>query len=180
MTPEPMPDHALTYVTATAAQTHALAAAFARHLQAGDVLRLHGEMGAGKTQFVRGLARGLGLREDSVSSPTFTLVQEYWPADPTLGGLVLVHVDAYRMESATQAEGLGLEEALDGAILALEWPERVEALDLPQGWQLHLHHAPNGRHIRMVATGQSADRMHEAAWQALALDLDTALKTASP
>jgi len=96
----------------------------ARHLAAtlsgGDVLLLSGDLGAGKTAFVRGLAQGLGIAEDEVSSPTFTLVHEYRG-----GRLTLYHVDLYRLDRAA-TDDLGLDEmgVADG-VLAIEWPDRL-------------------------------------------------------
>jgi tRNA threonylcarbamoyladenosine biosynthesis protein TsaE len=106
-------------VTASEEETMAAAAALATQLSAGDVLLLQGELGAGKTAFVRGVARGLGARPDDVSSPTFTLIQVY-----DSGRLVLYHVDLYRLESG-EVDDLGLEELVEsGGIVAIEWPDR--------------------------------------------------------
>ena len=101
-------------------ETAALARDLAPALQPGDVLLLSGNLGAGKTAFVRGLAEGLGIAPEDVSSPTFTLVHEYRG-----GRLALYHVDLYRLERAA-TEDLGLEElgARDG-VLAIEWPDRL-------------------------------------------------------
>lgn len=91
--------------------------ALAAELHAGDVLLIEGPLGAGKTAFVRGLAEGLGADPGDVSSPTFTILQQY--AGPT----TLYHADLYRL-TAVDATDLGLEETgLDG-ILAVEWPDR--------------------------------------------------------
>jgi tRNA threonylcarbamoyladenosine biosynthesis protein TsaE len=92
----------------------------AASLSAGDVLLLSGNLGAGKTAFVRGLAQGLGINEDEVSSPTFTLVHEYRG-----GRLTLYHVDLYRLDRAA-TDDLGLDElgVADG-VLAIEWPDRL-------------------------------------------------------
>jgi tRNA threonylcarbamoyladenosine biosynthesis protein TsaE len=87
-------------------------------LHGGDVVLLYGELGAGKTAFVRGMARGLGASSDEVSSPTFTLVQEY------RGRVVLYHVDLYRLEPR-EVDDLGLEELVSGdGVVAIEWAER--------------------------------------------------------
>jgi tRNA threonylcarbamoyladenosine biosynthesis protein TsaE len=88
-------------------------------LQSGDVVLLTGQLGAGKTAFVRGLARGVGAAPDDVSSPTFTLIQEYRGGRATLH-----HVDLYRLQAAEVAD-LGLDELVSGdGIVAIEWAER--------------------------------------------------------
>jgi tRNA threonylcarbamoyladenosine biosynthesis protein TsaE len=102
------------------AETRAIAAALAHDLAPGTVLLLSGDLGAGKTAFVRGLAEGLGIDPDVVTSPTFTLVHEYRG-----GRLPLVHVDLYRLDAADLAE-IGLDEDLAAAgVAAVEWPERL-------------------------------------------------------
>jgi tRNA threonylcarbamoyladenosine biosynthesis protein TsaE len=102
------------------AETRALAAALARGLAPGEVVLLSGDLGAGKTAFVRGLAEGLGLDPDVVTSPTFTLVHEYRG-----GRLPLIHVDLYRLDAADLAE-IGLDDDLAAAgVMAIEWPERL-------------------------------------------------------
>ena len=108
------------YTTRSEDETASLARDLAATLRAGDVLLLSGNLGAGKTAFVRGLAEGLGIDPHDVSSPTFTLVHEYRG-----GRLTLYHVDLYRLERAA-TEDLGLEElgARDG-VLAIEWPDRL-------------------------------------------------------
>lgn len=93
---------------------------FADTLRGGDVLLLSGDLGAGKTAFVRGLADGLGIDPKDVTSPTFTLVQEY-----RSGRLTLFHVDLYRLKPI-EVDDLGLEDmALEGGVLAIEWPDRL-------------------------------------------------------
>jgi tRNA threonylcarbamoyladenosine biosynthesis protein TsaE len=105
--------------TSSEADTEALAERLASTLRPGDTLLLHGELGAGKTAFVRGLARGLGADEADVSSPTFTIVQSYRGAT-----LTLVHVDLYRLTPA-EVEDVALDDLMEpGTVLAVEWAER--------------------------------------------------------
>jgi len=105
-------------VTHSEAETQAAARAFASRLEPGDVLLIEGPLGAGKTAFVRGLAEGLGIAPEAVSSPTFTLIQEY-----DGGRLKLYHADLYRL-TPVEAADLGLLETGDAGVLAVEWPER--------------------------------------------------------
>jgi tRNA threonylcarbamoyladenosine biosynthesis protein TsaE len=101
-------------------ETAALAAALARELPRGAVVYVEGELGAGKTAFVRGLAHGLDIPPEEVSSPTFTLMQEY------RGGRVpLVHVDLYRLDDAREVDDLGLEEIGLTSVLAIEWADKL-------------------------------------------------------
>jgi tRNA threonylcarbamoyladenosine biosynthesis protein TsaE len=114
-------------VTHSPGETAALGRSFAAKLRPGDVVSLTGNLGSGKTQFVRGLCEGLGAR-GNVSSPSFTLIHEY----PASFGLV-VHVDLYRIRSRSELSELGLEEYFSGrCVTVIEWPEAVKGL-LPQG-----------------------------------------------
>jgi tRNA threonylcarbamoyladenosine biosynthesis protein TsaE len=110
----------MTVTTRSEDETATVARELAATLRPGDVVLLSGNLGAGKTAFVRGLAAGLGIDPDEVSSPTFTLVHEYRG-----GRLTLYHVDLYRLDRAA-TEDLGLEEmgVADG-VLAIEWPDRL-------------------------------------------------------
>ena len=111
--------------THSADETIALGRALASIVHPGDLLALTGELGAGKTQLVRGLAAGLGADERLVASPTFVMVQEY-PTDPPL-----VHVDAYRIQTLSDLESIGWgDEMLSQAVVALEWADRI-ADELP-------------------------------------------------
>jgi tRNA threonylcarbamoyladenosine biosynthesis protein TsaE len=110
----------LTITTHAESETAAVGRDLARTLAAGAVVLLSGDLGAGKTAFVRGMAEGLGIDPAEVSSPTFTLIQEYRG-----GRLVLHHVDLYRLQSI-EVDDLGLDEiTLDEGVTAVEWPDRL-------------------------------------------------------
>ena len=108
-----------TITTDSEDETAAVGRELAATLSAGDVLLLFGDLGAGKTAFVRGLAEGLGVSRDEVSSPTFTLIQEYRG-----GRLPLFHVDLYRIEDPREFDELGLDEIAEDGVLAIEWADR--------------------------------------------------------
>jgi tRNA threonylcarbamoyladenosine biosynthesis protein TsaE len=149
----------------TAAQTRRVGAILGRLLQAGDVLGLDGPLGAGKTCLVQGLAAGLGVpRGTAVSSPTFTLVNQYE------GRLPLFHVDLYRLEDAGELAELGLWEAADaGGVLAVEWLSRFPHAVPADRLQLELEHAPGGgRRLSISALGPGAARRLEELGAALA------------
>lgn len=112
----------MTYITHSPEETEKLGEALGRCLAPGTVLAYRGELGAGKTAFTRGLARGLGYREP-VTSPTYTIVNEY------LGGrLPLFHFDMYRLRCADDLWDIGWEDYLDrGGVCAVEWSENVSA-----------------------------------------------------
>ncbi len=117
----------MTYVTNSPAETEALGQRLAERLQPGDVIAYTGDLGAGKTAFTRGLARGLGITE-RITSPTFTIVNEY------LGGrLPLFHFDMYRLGSSEELYEIGWEDYLArGGVCAVEWSEIVaDALEEP-------------------------------------------------
>jgi tRNA threonylcarbamoyladenosine biosynthesis protein TsaE len=105
--------------TNSESETFALGRTLAAALQPGTFVLLHGDLGAGKTAFVRGMAAGLGANPGDVSSPTFVLIQHY------KGNVPLVHVDLYRLQSAAAVDDLGLEELVSGAVVAIEWAERL-------------------------------------------------------
>ena len=107
-------------ITHSEAETEAAGRAFAAVLAAGAIVLLSGDLGAGKTAFVRGMAEGLGVDPRDVTSPTFTLVQEY-----RSGRLPLFHVDLYRLKPI-EVDDLGLDEiTLAGGVTAIEWPDRL-------------------------------------------------------
>ena len=105
-------------------QTEAVAATLAASFVGGECLALTGDLGAGKTQFVRGLVRGLGGNPRSVSSPTFVLLNVY-----DTGRLTVYHLDAYRAGGADDFDAIGFPELLEqGGVVVVEWPSRVESL----------------------------------------------------
>ena len=110
----------MTIITHSESETVARGRDLAASLSAGDVVLLYGDLGAGKTAFVRGLAEGLGVSSDDVSSPTFTLVQEYRG-----GRLPLIHVDLYRLNDPREIDDLGLEEIASDGVLSIEWAEKL-------------------------------------------------------
>jgi tRNA threonylcarbamoyladenosine biosynthesis protein TsaE len=112
----------LTRVTRSEHETADVARELAGTLSAGDVVLLYGDLGAGKTAFVRGLAEGLGVSRDEVSSPTFTLMQEYRG-----GRLPLFHVDLYRLDDPREIDDLGLDEIAERGVLAIEWAEKLRS-----------------------------------------------------
>ena len=110
----------MTVTTHSQEETAAVGRRLADSFAAGSVLLLVGDLGAGKTALVRGLAEGLGVPPEEVSSPTFTLMQEY------RGGRVpLIHVDLYRLNDAREIDDLGLEEIGLNSVLAIEWAEKL-------------------------------------------------------
>ena len=109
------------YITNSPSETEAVGAALARVLKPGTIIAYRGDLGAGKTAFTRGLARGLGVKEP-VTSPTYTIVNEY------LGGrLPLFHFDMYRLASSDDLWDIGWEDYLErGGVCAVEWSENVD------------------------------------------------------
>lgn len=118
-------------------RTHHAGALLGAILRAGDLLALHGDLGAGKTQLVRGLCIGLGLDESQVSSPTFVIMNEYTKPRSTAGRIIeanaqpgdtpLIHMDAYRLRGTDDLDSIGWERAVDGeSVVAIEWAERIK------------------------------------------------------
>ena len=129
-----------------------------RLLQPGDVVALVGELGTGKTQFIKGIAEGVGVgRATYVSSPSFTLINEY------PGRIPFYHIDLFRLESEKEANGLGLEEYVRGnGITAIEWADKIPSL-LPE--ELFLveirYEGKYSRTIEMIPKGKRYEKMIE-------------------
>ena len=132
----------VTTISASADETIALGRTVATTLRRGDVLALCGDLGAGKTHFVKGLAAGLGASA-SVTSPTFTLIHEY-----SDGRLPLIHFDFYRLEHEDEALKIGLDEYLDGdGACVLEWADKFPALLPPHTRWLRFTHRDDGARV---------------------------------
>jgi tRNA threonylcarbamoyladenosine biosynthesis protein TsaE len=136
-------------VTRSESETEALGVELSGSLGTGDVVYLTGELGAGKTAFARGLARGLGAPAREVASPTFALLNEYAGAD---GTVILRHLDLYRLaDDPRELEALGLPEALRGAPICVEWPGRAIRAALPPTVEVVLETRPDdSRIVRIV------------------------------
>jgi tRNA threonylcarbamoyladenosine biosynthesis protein TsaE len=136
-------------ITSQQVETHSITetlefgARLTRELRRGDVVALSGELGAGKTALVKGIARGLGITVD-VTSPTFTLIHEY-----NDGQLPLYHIDLYRLDSVPQALAIGIEDYLNSqGVTVIEWAERIASL-LP----------PHTTRIRIESLGENTRRI---------------------
>lgn len=140
--------------------TESLGESLGEQLEAGDVVALSGPLGAGKTRFVAGLARGLGVKA-RVRSPSFTLVNEYH------GRILLEHLDLYRLEPG-DARGLGIEEELDRGALVVEWGEKLPAALRSEALAIRFEIV--SEHVRAITAEAHAGRGAAllAAWRAAA------------
>lgn len=156
------------FQTHKCAETQQLGYNFAKTLQGGEVLALKGDLGCGKTTFVQGLAKGLGIKE-KITSPTFVLLKEYRFIPKKLqatsaslreagrSSYRLAHLDCYRLGSSQDAQALGLAEYLSkpDIVTVIEWPERIKDL-LPKEtiWIKFHHKLPEVREIRINSAGK--------------------------
>jgi len=132
------------HLSHSVAETEDLAASFAATLRDGECIALDGELGAGKTQFVRGLVKGLQGNPHAVSSPTFVLLNVY-----DTGRLKVFHLDAYRVHGPEDFDAIGFSELLEqGGVVVVEWAERVKAL-LPANC-LHVSIRAKGKYTREI------------------------------
>ena len=137
----------------TATDTEALGERLADGLGAGDLVVLTGPLGAGKTVFVRGLARGLGVT-GAVTSPTFVIAREHRPGRD--GGVPLVHVDAYRLGGAAELDDLDLDTDLAEAVVAVEWGEGVAERLAARHVLVRLDRRPDDVRTAVVTFGAAA------------------------
>ena len=129
-----------------------------RTLRPGDVVALVGELGTGKTQFIKGLAKGLGVGKPTyISSPSFTLINEY------SGRVPFYHIDLFRLKSEKEAEELGLEEYFQGeGISAVEWADKIPSWLPKENLWIHIHYTgENTRSLEIVGIGDRYEKLVE-------------------
>ena len=133
------------FYTQSPEETEAVGRELAEKLRPGDIIAYRGDLGAGKTAFTRGLAAGLGV-EEPVTSPTYTIVNEY-----ESGRMPLFHFDLYRLGSAEELFDIGWEDYLErGAILVVEWPERAGSLLPASARHIRFEHLPGDENRRLT------------------------------
>lgn len=147
--------HTIEFFSRSPEQTRRIGIRLGDEIRTGDVICLQGNLGAGKTTFTQGLAQGWGS-QDSVSSPTFVLVNLYRRAN----GDQLFHLDAYRLESMPEAEELDLDSMLTEGALIIEWPERLgDLIPMERLWINLDHMAEEHRQMRFNANGKRYDEL---------------------
>jgi len=144
----------LTFALPDSAATETLGARLGAVLTPGDIVLLHGDLGTGKTTLARGMIAALCGVTDA-PSPTYTLVQSY----DTFSGNWLLHADLYRIEDEAELQELGLDEAFDGAICLIEWPDRLGRYLPPRRLDLHLMQDGTQRIAQISSTGEWGDAL---------------------
>lgn len=149
--------------TTAESQTHALGVALGRCLCAGDVVELVGELGAGKTRLIRGIAQGAGHDPDRVSSPTYVLFNEY----RSTGAPTILHIDAYRIVSPDELEDAGFDHASQDAIVLIEWADRLAGALEPGALRIEIEHAPDRNDSSRIFHFTCPDQLRARMAQAL-------------
>lgn len=139
-----------TIATSSLDETRRLGERLGRLLKDGDIICLHGELGAGKTSFTQGIAKGMDVAKAFITSPTFVLVNEYKGAVP------LYHIDLYRLNNIDEIEGIGLTEYLKGkGVTVIEWAEKADGLLPEENLSVHLENSGGDkRSFTFKATGK--------------------------
>ncbi len=128
------------FISSSVEETISIGFRFSEHLKPGDVVCLDGDLGAGKTHFVKGVGSYFGVNEDTVSSPTFTLIHEYQ------GRIPVYHLDCYRLEDEREALEIGAEEYFYGEGISLvEWPNKIKALIPEEAIWVKISHLPGAK-----------------------------------
>lgn len=145
----------MSILSTSARQTVRLGEQLAKHLNKGDIVCLQGELGSGKTTFIKGVAQGLKIAPKKVNSPTFVLMNAYQ------GRLSLYHFDLYRIETADEMGAIGYEEFLYGdGIAIIEWAEKLKALTPKEFLRIELaHKGEKERLIKLSAVGKRYDQV---------------------
>lgn len=146
----------MVFQTNSTSETIRMGKRLGRRFQPGDVVALVGDLGTGKTQFIKGLAEGVGVGKATyVSSPSFTLINEY------PGRIPFYHIDLFRLRSEKEAEGLGLEEYVRGnGVTAIEWADKIPSL-LPEAllWVKIHYTGKNTRSIEITPKGKRYEQL---------------------
>lgn len=144
--------------TKSASETVQIGKKIGSRLLSGDVVALVGELGAGKTQFIKGLAAGAGVGKPTyISSPSFTLINEY------VGRIPFYHIDLFRLRTEKEAEELGLEEYFQGrGITAIEWADKILSLLPKEILWIHIHYTgKNSRSLKILGKGKHYEELIE-------------------
>ncbi len=154
--------HVLDFVSHSAAQTIRVGQRLGELLQRGDLVALQGDLGAGKTHLIKGIALGLGSA-DMVNSPSFVLINQY-RAGVQRDGMPIYHVDLYRIERMAELASIGLEELLDGdGVCLIEWAERAEGWLPAERLDVYLGHlSETKRVVRFVPRGRRYEELVDA------------------
>ena len=152
-----MKDEYIEIQTASPEKTRAVGMEIGKYLPAGVIVALMGDLGSGKTVFVQGLAKGIGVSDKYyVTSPTYTLINEYPAKHP------LFHIDLYRMDGGADFEDIGLHDILsdNNGIIVIEWPERLDPSTLSDCLTIRFEVMENrSRHIRIASCGLVSDNL---------------------
>jgi tRNA threonylcarbamoyladenosine biosynthesis protein TsaE len=145
----------MSFSSASPEETRALGEALGRVLQDGDFVGLVGDLGAGKTELARGIARGVGLRDEDVTSPSFAIVHQHH------GRILLTHADLFRLTGSADLEGTGFHELRDGAGATLvEWVDRVPGAAPPDAMRIVLlEPGENARELVVTTSGPRSEHL---------------------
>ncbi len=171
----PVPNAVLVFESASTDHTAHIGASLGKLVRAGDLLALDGELGAGKTNLIRGIAEGMELDERAVSSPTFVIVNQYERRrDGAMALTPLVHADAYRLSGPDDLESIGWDAATGGggggsdAVVCVEWASRIAAALVPASAVARITMAPTGENTRRITLEAPPAWTLRPQWSALA------------